>query len=192
MKYISIDIETTGLDPDMHDIVEFGAIIDDLDDDSPSHPIFHCYFEPPFNGNFIGSPYALSMHAEKFERIAHPQPGNLIISPKLLGDHFRDWLLVNSFEYNSHGSFKVSIVAAGKNFGSFDLQFLKRKSNLLDFVDIHYRMIDPCILYYEPGDIMLPSMDKCLERAGIDKTVTHNAVDDAMDIVKLIRHKMRS
>ncbi len=34
MRYVSIDIETLGLDPTCCDIVEFGAVIDDLESDS--------------------------------------------------------------------------------------------------------------------------------------------------------------
>ena len=192
MKYVSIDIETTGLDPDMHDIIEFGAIFDDLDDDNPEYKTFHCYFNPQqAGGNFVGSPYALSMHADKFLKIASRGPDDMVINPWDLGNTFMHWI-INVCGYKHEANNKAKIIAAGKNFGSFDLQFLKLKTNLLQFIDIHYRMIDPCILYYQPGDTMLPSMDECLKRAGIEKKVTHNAVDDAMDIVRLIRHKMRS
>ena len=31
MKYCSIDLETTGLNPKTSDIIEFGAVLDDLE-----------------------------------------------------------------------------------------------------------------------------------------------------------------
>lgn len=35
MQYISIDIETTGLNPIEHDIIEFAAIIDEIGSNKP-------------------------------------------------------------------------------------------------------------------------------------------------------------
>ena len=47
MIYVSIDIETTGVDPKIHDIVEFGAVIDDLANPQPLDklPRFHALFK---------------------------------------------------------------------------------------------------------------------------------------------------
>ena len=35
MQYISIDIETTGTDPLVHDIIEFAAVIDRTESETP-------------------------------------------------------------------------------------------------------------------------------------------------------------
>jgi hypothetical protein len=37
------------------------------------------------------------------------------------------------------------------------------------------------------NDESIPSLDQCKQRAGIDGVVTHNALEDAMDVVMLIR-----
>ena len=70
MQYVSIDIETTGLDEYTCDTIEFGAIIDNLNFQKPFDelPKFHAYVVLP---RYQGEPYALSMHAEIFRRIAN-------------------------------------------------------------------------------------------------------------------------
>ena len=56
MKYVSIDIETTGLHEDECDIIEFGAVIDDLRVMAPISklPVFHCYFIKEFYKLLVG------------------------------------------------------------------------------------------------------------------------------------------
>jgi len=45
MKYVSIDIEATGLDHTYCQMIEFGAVLDDLRHQRPLDelPQFHCY-----------------------------------------------------------------------------------------------------------------------------------------------------
>ena len=82
-------------------------------------------------------------------------------------------------------------VAAGKNFGSFDLQFLNRKLNFSEHVRCLHRSIDPAMLYFNPvQDNEPPNMQKCLDRAGIEETVDHTGLADAFSVVKLIRNKV--
>jgi hypothetical protein len=53
---------------------------------------------------------------------------------------------------------------------------------------IHSRVIDPTTLYWKPfTDNELPNLKECLLRAGIDKSVSHTAEDDAKDIITLLR-----
>jgi DNA polymerase III epsilon subunit-like protein len=62
MKYVSIDLETTGLNPHLHQILEFGAVIDDLSKplNIDKLPRLHFYID---NGNITGDPYALTLNA---------------------------------------------------------------------------------------------------------------------------------
>jgi oligoribonuclease (3'-5' exoribonuclease) len=71
MIYVSIDIETCGLDDKNHSILEFGAIIEDTDNPLPFEtiPKFCTLLERPDN-NYVGSPYALAMHKEIFQELA--------------------------------------------------------------------------------------------------------------------------
>ena len=47
MKYVSIDIETTGINPLVNDIIEFAAVIDDTNAKVPIEnlPKFHRYIK---------------------------------------------------------------------------------------------------------------------------------------------------
>ena len=187
MRYISVDIETTGLNHDTCDILEFGAVIDDLKCIQPikSLPKYHCYFLLP---NYIGEPYALSMHSVIFKRIAEKEKGFTYVNPMKFGYSFKQFLIKNGFESKSD---RVTINVAGKNFGAFDLQFLNKKTDLNKHVKIRHKILDPAILYLKGSDIALPGMEDCKLRAGLSKEVAHNAIDDAIDVVKLIRNELK-
>ncbi len=197
-RYISIDIETTGLDPERCQVLEIGAIIEDWESPVAELPTFQCYVK---HDEYHGEPFALAMNKRIFDILAGivKPPPTPISNPKYgathrmyaicpahtVGSQFAEWLLSNRF------SFQNQIVVAGKNFGSFDMQFLKR---LLNFGKIasrfHYRFIDPSMLYWNPEDeIAPPSMRKCLTMAGIStEEARHHAVDDAQLVIRLIRH----
>jgi hypothetical protein len=50
------------------------------------------------------------------------------------------------------------------------------------------RIIDPSILFVNwSEDNALPSLTKCKERANIEGIVTHNALEDAWDVIELLR-----
>ena len=187
MRYVSIDIETTGLDPDTCDIIEFGAIVDDLTDIVPVEtlPKFHCYFLKP---TYSGEPFALSMHPHIFKRIANREDGWNYMSATKFGNAFKKFLVANGHE-EKHD--KVTITVAGKNFGAFDLQFLNKHTDLSKHVQIRHKILDPAILYIQKGDDVLPGLAECKIRAGLGGNVSHNALDDARDVVKLIRKKLQ-
>jgi len=187
MRYVSIDLETTGLNEDTCDIIEFGAVLDDLANPKPldSLPSFHCYF---FQDKYSGEPFALSMHPIIFRRIANREPGYTYMSATKFGYAFRRFLVENGYE-EKHDM--VTINAAGKNFAAFDLQFLKRKTDLSKHVQIRHKILDPAILYYRHDDISLPSTETCKSRAGMDEKVAHDAINDAKDVVMLLRNGMQ-
>lgn len=203
MKYVSIDIETTGLDPNVNDIVELGAVIDDLSKHEPleSLPTFHCYV---VKDTYATDAYCAFLHQAIFDRIARRWEPNVMERYQFLEEQdvmpaFVAWLIENgigktSGRTHNDGSLDVTerprFVAAGKNFGSFDLQFLNRKLNFSEHVRCLHRSIDPAMLYFNPvQDNEPPNMQKCLDRAGIAETVDHTGLADALSIVKLIRHK---
>jgi hypothetical protein len=66
MRYVSIDIETTGIDRDWCDIIEFGAILEDTENQLPYEeiPKFHRYLKPPRQEGYRGEIFALNMHAK--------------------------------------------------------------------------------------------------------------------------------
>lgn len=83
---------------------------------------------------------------------------------------------------------KTFLNIAGKNFGTFDKLFLEKLPRWKHAFQIRNRILDPAILYIDwINDDSVPGLDKCKQRAGIDGIVTHNAIDDAIDVIKLLR-----
>ena len=83
-----------------------------------------------------------------------------------------------------------AITVAGKNFFYFDNRFLENdKWHEHYWFEFHRRGLDPAQMYFDPSvDDQLPNLQKCLAQIGINKEISHTAIDDAMDVVKLIRN----
>lgn len=92
-------------------------------------------------------------------------------------------------KFEGYKSSMVRIVAAGKNYATFDGVFLKNRiekwSNL---IRTGHKIIDPGTLFIDwDNDDKVPGLDQCKERAGIPGLVTHNAVLDAWDVISVLR-----
>ena len=191
--YVSIDIETTGLDEDFCQILSVGAVIDDWESPLDDLPTFHCYVG---HETITGSPYALSMHPKILRAIAtdgdtededveiEPIP---VIHPDDMAGEFENWLSYNRI--SPDGGRKL--VVAGKNFGPFDHQFLKRQiPHWKSMIRMKHRFIDPGNLYFDPilDEDGPPDTETCMARAGILGEVAHTALEDAIVVVKLVRY----
>lgn len=78
--------------------------------------------------------------------------------------------------------------AAGKNFANFDNKFLERLPRWRQCLKARGRTLDPSVLYIDWNkDDAAPGLSLCKERAGLGGVVTHNAIEDAMDVVMLFR-----
>lgn len=197
MLICSIDIETTGFDHENCDILQFGAVIDDFSNPEPRYeslPKFEALF---IKNNYTGSPFALSMHSELFKKIDYAKKNNLEEGPdgvrympiEDLPTSFECFLLCNGFKQEKNE--KIYVNVAGKNVGSFDIPFLQAKVKNWGNVYFLNRVLDPAILYFENGkDNKLPDMKTCMERAGLCGEVAHTASEDAITVLKLLRHKM--
>lgn len=192
MQYVSIDIETLGLDPACCDTIEFGAVIEDTSDwkDFEALPTFHCYLTKPRN-IYKGDAYAMAMHQKILKRIGDREEGYSYVPGDMLDEVFAEWLEDNHLleEDENRPNHKKPIVVAGKNFDRFDLRFLE----VLGFgrkVIMRHRTIDPGSMYFDPqNDEVPPGLEDCLLRAGIEKEVNHTAVEDALDVIKCVRAK---
>ena len=192
MKYVSLDCEMTGLSIEDCDILEFGCVLDDLEDQQPIDelPTFQCYFLSPHGHNiYKGEAMALSMHKEIFLRIEE-QNRNLynFYHPHKFGNMLKQFLSHNGHNIQSD---KITINVAGKNVG-FDIMWLEKKTDILKHVMMRHRVIDPSILLWNYDDDAIPGLAECKRRAGIEGEVEHTAVADALDIVKLVRYTMCS
>lgn len=199
--YISLDLESTGLDPQSCQIIEIGAVLDDLSKSVPLEklPSFHAYVLP-YQGQWVpglgggsnlltGEPFALAMNHEIISRIAKQEEQYTYLEYEELAEAFAKW--VNSLVEDGYLT-STKITVAGKNFAGFDKLFLAQVPGWNDYVKIHHRSIDPAVLYWNPmTDQNLPSLEECLKRAGCEKSVSHTAVEDAKDVIRLIRAKFK-
>jgi len=176
MKYISIDIETTGLDPEKHQILEFAAVYDDLEQPKRLEhlPKFHrliCW------DDYIISDYCLKLHEELLKELRDKNNPDIITIEQLAGQ-FRSWLTLMYAKFNfSNHNYNV----AGKNFAGFDGLFLKKIPN---FPKWHHRVIDVGSMYMQVDMNRLSSLEKITGVTG------HRALDDAMAVVAAIRNKI--
>lgn len=181
--YVSIDIETLGLDPDSCDTIEFGAVIDDLKTPLDQLPRFHCYLTKDI---YQGQAMAMAMHHVILDRIGKRTGGFCYMPPDMLGESFAEWLCEHGYPLVD-GVVK-DIVVAGKNFAGFDARFLRRIPKFHDHISFSHRTLDPGTLYYRPSMAKPPSLGECLRIAGAEKTVVHTSVEDAIDVIYCLRH----
>lgn len=177
MRFLSIDLETTGLNSDRCQILEIGAVVGDLTS-APVEtlPSFHRYIR---HDQVIGEPFALAMNAEIL-RLIDDKNRTDVVSP---GKAVLDLLEFIHFHFGTEDR----PTAAGKNFASFDLNFLNRLPGWSPRVFKH-RSLDPAVFYWWPeSDTELPNTETCLQRAGLPTGVKHRAVEDAMQVVELVR-----
>lgn len=197
-KYVSVDIETTGLNSEKCQILEVGAVIEDWKTPIDQLPKFHCFVL--HREGIRGEPYALQLNSEILRFIADYKKHRNV-------DFFHPDEVVHrltAFLQRYFGSEKVTF--AGKNFGSFDLQFLRRLPGFdvhMDSIARSYRYIDPAMLYWNPeiDGNEIPNLQKCVERAGFTNQVRnrminvlkeHRAIDDAKTVIQIIRQYYRS
>ncbi len=171
MKYISIDIETSGLDPEKHQILEFAAVLEDTENQAPllQLPTFHRLIR--WNDITVSN-YCRRMHYQLFEDI--DKGAGICTTIDQLSGHFCSWLNSNKvpLDYN----------VAGANFGGFDGLFLKK---VPDFPPWFYRVIEVGSMYFDSKSDRLPGLDEI-----VSEVVTHRALEDALDVIKAIRAKL--
>ena len=219
MKYISIDIETTGLDPEKHQILSVAAIIENTEEKLPFDTI------PKFNvaikhKEVVGSLAAMNINADLINTIAHYQAtesqdekndlvnitGMQFLDENNVAEAFFDFLFINNMCDFDPANFPIKyvngktipvltsstkptlITVAGKNFASFDKRFLERLPRWQQAIRIRQRILDPAVLYIDwEKDKTLPNLNTCKQRAGIAGDVTHTALEDAWDVIQILR-----
>ena len=206
MKYFSIDLEMSGLDPNNNQILEFAAIYEDTSTQLSWEEIPK--FERIINHKQVtGNAGAIHLNARLFKILAGLEDvwGNdkkeymeqyNIIAPTQLKKEFQQFILTNLEKYNYSGKpvsnkdGSVTINVAGKNFGTFDLRFIEQLDGFKNYVRFSQRILDPAILYFDSSDERLPNLADCKERAGIKSAVSHKAIEDAWDVVEILRNKL--
>ena len=215
MIYVSIDIETSGLDHEKHKVLSIGAIIEDTEKKLPYE---EC---PKFNAivlqnEIIGSPRAITMNGGIIQMVGEYLEGT-DETKHLMQTHsdysfyhedevtkeFYMFLWCNGFSLldsqSTHVNGKlipiidgktkpITLNVAGKNFGTFDKLFLQELPWWQKLIRTRQRILDPAILMVDwTNDKSLPNLTQCKERANVDGIVTHNALEDAWDVIEVLR-----
>lgn len=172
MLLLSIDIETTGLDPDTCQILEIGAVCYDTESKS-GHACFETLVNP---GVIVGEPFALAMNKGLLERIAKGEGKPLDVAMR----DFRNWL-----NWCRHRNAGEKFTPVGKNL-SFDRSFL-RKHPMFKELPLTHRSIDIGNLYWRPhiDRASLPDSLECKKRAGLQGEVAHTALADALEAAQM-------
>jgi len=215
MIYVSVDIETSGLDYEKHKVLSIGAIIEDTEKKLPYE---EC---PKFNAvvlqnEITGSPRALTMNKGIIAMIGEYLEGtddvrfnmDTILNYSFYREDdvikkFYEFLWNNGFATldspSTHVNGKltpiidgktkpITLNVAGKNFGTFDKLFLQELPWWQKLIRTRQRVLDPAILLVDwTNDKSLPNLTQCKERAGIEGIVTHDALEDAWDVIEVLR-----
>ena len=172
--YLSIDIETSGLNTEKSHVLQLAAVYDNGGpiEELPTFNRVICW--PVLTWAEIT---AVNMNKRLMEKAYNNEKGVLSVdAARFAWKHFLDSLALE-------GKF----FAAGKNVASFDIPILKNHTNLFDMSRISHRVLDPGSMYSENFD-HIPNLNEINKITG-RKEVSHDALDDAMDVVYAIRYK---
>lgn len=185
--YVSIDIETTGIDDKSH-ILQISAVYDDLK--SPVSKLKTIDLPIKWDVMTHCEPYAMGMNADLLKKMMNKD--FVTYDPLKAATLLLDFL--ESVQETDEKGRKQKIIFAGKNVASFDIP--KITNYLLDNRDyrgrfnnlIHYKTLDVGSLYYDvfKDNVSLSKINELTNRPA----VSHNALDDAFDVVHAVRHKL--
>lgn len=188
MKLVSIDIETTGLNPETDQILEFAAVCFDpqpeiakdgkVNESGRRWHQFECLVK---HDRYSGDAYALGLNADILNELAgRKKTYRITMTTSELVHEFRKWLDQQGFNKDNKGTI------LGKNYASFDGQFLRRIPGWTGLPLHHHRVLDPGSLLFNPSDGRVRNLKECLERIGIRKDISHRAIDDARDTATVV------
>lgn len=213
MKYVAIHLQTGGLEPSTHSILEIGAIVEDTEKNLSYEeiPKFQTMVEHPV---YHGEPYAFYSNRELFRQLILPeeQRTRKVIKYEKLAYTFFSWVKSHIFtravDYSNVVKFcyledglaesvyheAIVMNVAGKNFGVFQQKFLKEIPEYNKYIKMNYRIIDPSIFYLDiKNDEFMPGSEDCKKRAGIttEENITSNTLSECWDVISLLRKKLK-
>lgn len=197
MKYVSIDVETTGIHPEAN-VIEFGAVVGDTESDA-SYEDYPSFRRVIIHDRMDVSPEAASMHYDIFMEMQN-KGGEVIHVDSNLMHQFNVFLENNGWDEEEK---RINVV--GKNFMAFDDHYLRkfkgwRSGTMMGACRGYFkirpsnRCIDPAILYFREGDESLPSFVTCKERCGYEfdsNEYSHRADKDALEAAILFEEGLK-
>ena len=191
MRYVSLDLETSGPDPLRHQVLELAVVVEDTRRPRPLSelPSFRRLLR---HSEIAGTAGALALNARLLHEMAATKDG----APDGPPDHclpaevlpqLREFLLAQGYKPDPKN--QVRFIMAGKNVASYDLLFLRELPGWGTAVRAEPATLDPAAFYLNwHKDSRLPSMSICKARAKLpDTEVAHEALADALDVVRLLR-----
>lgn len=137
--YVALDIETTGLDPQRHQVLEIAMVADVRDMCVRDCPAFHEVIAP--DGDIVGHPRALVMNQNLLKNISDGYPA---LTMEATMSKLRAWLRELPIG---------PLYLLGKNVGSFDRPFMKQVEEWPDDW-FSYRTLDIGSLYATHNQIL--------------------------------------
>lgn len=201
MKFVSFDVETGGFKPDINSLLSAAFVVEDTDKpgvpvrDLPhahviiQHEIIHAH------------PAALCINARLIERIHQSRKWRTRTLANLIEDP--GWFDAPLVNVDADGTiaarpedFPLVIeqllrklagppiyTAAGKNYASFDRDFLPPPVARL----FRHRVLDLGSMFINWSDPHLADLATIKTRLGLDGEVAHDALEDARDVIRCIR-----
>ncbi|MCC2546001.1 hypothetical protein LJY25_06055 [Hymenobacter sp. BT175] len=186
MRYVSLDLETTGGHADRHQIIELAAVVEDTRNVLPlaELPAFRRVVR---HAEYVGTAGALALNAGLLAELARKDENPELCTPAELVPQLRAFLVQQNFRPDKHDC--VVVTLAGKNIGPFDIPFLRHLAGWGTLVRNEPALLDPACFYLNwRKDTRLPTMSICKARAHFpDDSVAHQALADALDVVQLLR-----
>lgn len=218
VKYISLDTETTGLDPNTSELLEVGLVI--FDSEVP-------FVQTSENSlrivlvkeNIKGNLFAINMNINLLKEMLRVipdfndnenksiiedvqpnlttwyvdlRPKNILDSLYQYEDHENlDTLKYKLVEFLSKAKVDGKLNIAGKNFANFDKGFLSKYNCFKTSIlnRMRHRVLDVGSMFVTSEDSCIPDLNTCLKRAGINEEVPHCAVDDARLVALCAQYK---
>jgi oligoribonuclease (3'-5' exoribonuclease) len=197
MKFISLDLETTGLNPSTDQIIQFAAIMVDTEQPMEMWPAINLLVH---HERYAGEAFALQMNQKILHKIATAKDFDFVVgnSPQagfMLGSSpFPEpkhvyveslWLTYSSFihHYTNIPISRQKNVYAGFNIGCFDMQFLF--NHISQSWGNHHRYLEVSPLYMgmKKNNNKVPSSSEVV-RDLLGEEVSHDALQDALQAAK--------
>lgn len=183
MKYISLDTETTSATiKTPANLLMLSMVVEDTENIVPvtELPHFTCYLGKN-DDTYTGSAGAIAMNGWIFEILAGKKEANYPIYD--ITDPFFK-VAVEDF-FTKHIGMQRKFLA-GKNVATFDLFFLPK------WLKDHFkaRVIDPGSVFVDfKSEEVMKSLGSLKKQFGMKDPVTHDAREDAMDVIRILRKK---
>lgn len=193
--YLSLDLEFNTLDPNVSQIMEIGAVFDDGVSPIEELPTFRSYIYHHILEN--SELEALAVNTELIKELAsYTKEQKEALNPMTVLDNFSEWIELMRKTYLTDENGKVGRVqVAGKNAAGADIPILKQNYNRYTLrvknvtEQFTHRTLDVGSMYLDVfGENV--TLGKINELTGRNANVSHKALDDAMDVVYAIRHRM--